>query len=733
MRWHFLFCLTLLSVFSFKTPGYSQHSIAREWNEVLLEGIRNDYAWPVVHARNLFHVSAAMFDAFAVFDENCHPYFLGKTINGFNIPFDGFTFDEAHKKALQEEAISFAVYRLMYHRYFSSPDFVDTRLLMDGLMQSRGYDISNQNTDYSTGSAAALGNYIAEKIIEYGIQDGANELGNYESVYYAPINEPLQLAVGGDNPLHDPNRWQPLMFGESFIDQSGNVIEPGVVDFLGPEWGNVTPFALTDRDKTTYHSDGETYHVYVDPGAPPKIDNMAADPMKDEYKWGFALVASWSGHLDPFDGKKVDISPGAIGNYDINNLPDLFSDYSDFYDFMEGLDPSHGRAINPYSNLPYESNVVNRGDYARVLAEFWADGPDSETPPGHWFTILNYVNDHPLLEKKFRGEGPILDDLEWDVKAYFLLGGTMHDAAVAAWSAKGYYDYIRPISALRYMATLGQSTDSALPGYHPNGLPLIDGKIELISANDPLVGGNQEHLNEIKLWAWKGHDIINDPDIDQAGVGWILAKDWWPYQRPSFVTPPFAGYVSGHSTYSRAAAEVITQLTGTPYFPGGMGIFYAPKNEFLVFEEGPSEDVTLQWATYYDAADQCSLSRIWGGIHPPQDDLNGRKMGAYIGGKAFEYGKKYFTQNLLSVRSELIVTISPNPAVDEIKINWPHPTEKIQYTLVDISGRVFETGKLSASDHQSFRFLFHVDPGFYHLILSDGVNRVSQKLHIKSR
>ena len=93
---------------------------------------------------------------------------------------------------------------------------------------------------------------------------------------------------------------------------------------------------------------------------------------------------------------------------------------------------------------PYAAQNCLRGDYARVLAEFWADGPDSETPPGHWFTILNYVSDNPLLVKKFEGTGNVLDDLEWDVKSYFMMGGAMHDAAITAWGCKGWYDYIRP-------------------------------------------------------------------------------------------------------------------------------------------------------------------------------------------------------------------------------------------------------------------------------------------------
>jgi hypothetical protein len=154
-----------------------------------------------------------------------------------------------------------------------------------------------------------------------------------------------------------------------------------------------------------------------------------------------------------------------------------------------------------------------------------------------------------------------------------------------------------------------------------------------------------QHLGKIKVKAWKGPNYIIDPDNDEAGVDWILAENWWPYQRPSFVTPPFAGYISGHSTYSRAAAELMTLLTGDEYFPGGMGEFLAPQNEFLVFEDGPSMDITLQWATYRDASDQCSLSRIWGGIHPPADDIPGRLIGAVLGVEAFEFAEDCIDAN----------------------------------------------------------------------------------------
>ena len=158
-----------------------------------------------------------------------------------------------------------------------------------------------------------------------------------------------------------------------------------------------------------------------------------------------------------------------------------------------------------------------------------------------------------------------------------------------------------------------------------------------------MAGGSGQHIGKIKVLAWRGPDFIDDPETDQAGVGWIRAENWWPYQRPSFVTPPFAGYVSGHSTYSRAAAEIMTEFTGSPYFPGGKSGFEVTANEFLVFEEGPSVDMTLEWATYRDASDQCSLSRIWGGIHPPADDIPGRLIGREIGIDAFDLAAQYFS------------------------------------------------------------------------------------------
>jgi hypothetical protein len=700
-RIHTLMLIVLMcSVINTKLSAQN-HSVARQWNDVLLEAIRGDLARPTVHSRNLFHISAAMYDAWAIYDEEAANYLIGNTVNGFRCEFNNFLpFSNVPLADQRNQAISYAAFRLLLHRFEFAPDREEISAMAEAKMQELGYDISITSTNYSIGSPAALGNYIAQCYISYGLQDGSNEEFDYVNFYYEPVNEPLAPTLPGNPNITELNRWQPLALSV-FIDQSGNVVSDGAREFLGAEWGNVMPFSLANGDKSNFEREGDVYHIYNDPGHPPYIeDESTVQGQENDYRWNFELVSIWGAHLDPSDGVMWDISPASLGN--IESLPENFTTARSFYNEFDGGDSGQGYSVNPVTNLPYVPNIVPRGDYTRVLAEYWADGPASETPPGHWFTILNYVNDHPLLIKKFKGQGEVLDDLEWDIKAYFLLGGAMHDAAISAWGIKGWYDYIRPISAIRAMASKGQSSDPNLPSYNAeNGITLKEGYIELVTAGDPLAGGNNEHVDKIKVYTWRGPDYIQNPEIDEAGVGWILADNWWPYQRPTFVTPPFAGYISGHSTFSRTAAVILAELTGSEFFPGGMGEFIAPKNEFLVFEEGPSVDITLQWATYRDASDQTSLSRIWGGIHPPADDIPGRIIGEALAPKVFEFAENYFQGIVTGIDEEYIPDLSfgPNPVVngEDFTIRLPERTYPIQLSFLSIDGTVLSNATIRAS------------------------------------
>ena len=591
-----------------------ERSVARIWNDQLLWAIRLDTARPTVHARNLFHISAAMWDAWAAYHPQAKAVFHDE-----KLPADDIV-------AARHEAISYAAYRLLMWRFKNSPNAIQTESSAGRLMAEFGYDIKLTGTEGDT--PAALGNRVAATVISHGLSDGSNEQDDYANRYYRPVNASLNPTSTGNPAITEPDRWQPLDIPD-FVGQSGQR-EENYPPFVGPEWGNVIPFSLSDTDAEIRYRDGHPYRVYLDPGPPPSIEE---DPSNaDRYKAGFEQVVEWSSRLDPGDGIVIDISPAARGN---NTL---------------GTNDGSGHPVNPATGKPYRSQWVFAGDYYRVLAEFWADGPNSETPPGHWFWLLNYVIDGTAGKKRFRGEGPVMDDLEWDLRAYLALGGAMHDVAVAAWSLKGWYDFVRPVSAVRYMCERGQSSDPSLAGYHPHGVNLKPGVIELVTEESAAPGGRHRHLlgesgenlGKIAVRSWRGPDYVPDPDAVTAGVGWILCGDWWPYQRPNFVTPPFAGYVSGHSTYSRAAAEVLTLVTGSAYFPGGYAYFEIPQDEYLVFEKGPSKSFQLQWATYQDAADECSISRIYGGIHPPADDIPGRLLGHKIGHQAFDKAQDYF-------------------------------------------------------------------------------------------
>lgn len=688
-----------------------QNSVARDWNDELLDAIRNDFARPTIHARNLFHSSVIMYDAWAIFDENAETVFLGKNFHDFYCSFDEIISPIDTEEAIHE-IISYAMYRLLHHRFSNSPNASNTLESIDSLFESYGYDKNFTSTDYSSNTYSALGNYIAQEMIDFGLQDESNEENNYENLFYYPDNDPLILDLYEDNSSIDPNKWQPLAF-DVFIDQSGNTYALETPSFLSPEWGKVKSFSLKTEDLSILN-DGFDSFIYNDPGPPAFIQYSEMNGIQDPYKWNFALVIAWSSHLDPTDDTMIDISPGAMGNIDINSFPNTFDEYRNFYNFTDGGSIGNGHEINPVTGNIYNSQMVKRSDYARVLAEFWADGPDSETPPGHWFTILNYVSDHSETIKKIGGRGPVVSNLEWDVKSYLVLGGAMHDAAINIWGIKGYYDYVRPISAIRYMASKGQSTDPSLSNFDSHGLPLIPGLIEVINSEDSLANNDESNVGKIKVKSWKGPDFITNTSTDVAGVDWILGTNWWPYQRPTFVSPPFAGYLSGHSTFSRAAAQTLTQITGSKYFPGGMGVFDITENNFLVFEEGPSESFTLQWATYQDASDQTSLSRIWGGIHPPIDDIKGRIIGDKIGRDTFTLAKQYFSGTLSNndIYENDFISIYPNPVENELFIKTEY-LEQIHIKLFSVTGKLIISELIKIHQGNLSIKLDHISKGIY--------------------
>jgi hypothetical protein len=224
--------------------------------------------------------------------------------------------------------------------------------------------------------------------------------------------------------------------------------------------------------------------------------------------------------------------------------------------------------------LDYSANLTDR---EKVIAEYWADGPSSELPPGHWTLFAEVVSarDHHTLDQ--------------DVKMFFAMTNAVFDAGISVWHFKRFYDYVRPVTAVHF-----------------------------------LFAGQQ-----VRAWAGPG-----------LGTRLVDGADWRPYQPLTFVTPPFAEYVSGHSTFSASAAKVLKLFTRSDRFGHSVTI---PAGQSFV-EPGlvPASDLTLRWRTFSDAADEAGISRRYGGIHFIDGDIQARKMGRKIGKQAWRKALTYF-------------------------------------------------------------------------------------------
>lgn len=233
-------------------------------------------------------------------------------------------------------------------------------------------------------------------------------------------------------------------------------------------------------------------------------------------------------------------------------------------------------------------------DEQKASVEFWAHGPRSASSPGHWNQIAQGVVERDNL------------DLGATTQLFFALNAAMLDTGIAVWETKRWYDYIRPVSAIR---------------------KLYRGK---------------------RLTGWGGPN---------RGIRDIPGEQWLPYQELTFVTPSFPGYVSSHSAFSRAASEVLTLYTGSgAYFDGETRISHDINGDAVadyfgehivvpgqrITEDGPVESIVLRWNTFVEAADDAGRSRLYGGVNISDGDFRGRTMGIEVGRQSFCKAQVYF-------------------------------------------------------------------------------------------
>ena len=129
------------------------------------------------------------------------------------------------------------------------------------------------------------------------------------------------------------------------------------------------------------------------------------------------------------------------------------------------------------------------------------------------------------------------------------------------------------------------------------------------------------------------------------GTKTIRGEDWRPYQRANFVTPSFPEYLSGHSTFSAAAAMLLKSAIGSDTF--GMSVTIPAGSSTIeprtATQPGvPAAPVTLSWKSFTAAADQAGISREYGGIHFNDGDFEARQAGEDVGLLVWSKAKSYF-------------------------------------------------------------------------------------------
>ncbi|HEX8738196.1 MAG TPA: vanadium-dependent haloperoxidase [Pyrinomonadaceae bacterium] len=229
----------------------------------------------------------------------------------------------------------------------------------------------------------------------------------------------------------------------------------------------------------------------------------------------------------------------------------------------------------------------------KAIVEFMRDGPRSTGQSGHWLRFAQAVS-----RRDKHG-------IDKDVKLFFAVGNVAFDAFIAAWEAKRYYDSSRPWTLIRY--------------YYKD--------------------------KTVKGWGGVGKGVVALP-----------ASEWHPYSPLSFITPPFPGYVSGHSTVSAACAKVLELFTGSDNFGATETRHAGELTEPGVSCEvkqmidgkspttGISADgvVTLQLPTFTATAEMAGISRVMGGYHIQADNIAGLELGKKVALYVFPKTQSYF-------------------------------------------------------------------------------------------
>ena len=259
--------------------------------------------------------------------------------------------------------------------------------------------------------------------------------------------------------------------------------------------------------------------------------------------------------------------------YNVTSTCPSTIDYSALSGYAATYFPSTPEArYADLSGLLHLTEVM--GDYEKLIAEWWAGGPNTVTPPG---IFMWYWKDYMATYNLAVTQG---------INAFMLSGLQLtvglFETGRVIWQQKLLYTQARPIQDIRRL--------------------------------------------------WRGQTVTGFNGLPQAGEAWM------PYQEATFVTPPFPDFPSGHSGFSSMFANIMTQWFGATINTSSTvtmsdlslvtfdlsGSVQTQPFGTVVFPTGsskvqpgvvPAAPTAITFTTWHEIAESAGLSRQCGGIH----------------------------------------------------------------------------------------------------------------------
>ena len=527
-----------------------QASVVSDWNAAALAEVRLSKPWrngPPIVARALAIAHTCMYDAWAAYD--------GIAVGTTDIRGDRRQPPGKRTDANKAKAISFAAYRCLRNLYPDGslpPPLAQPSVRLNAILVSMGYSLDetcsadDECRNANPNTAAGLGNIVAQAVIDARRHDGSNQYGDLPAAPCPVLTPSLQPCPA-------------CVYGQTSVDP-----------------GRTGPYS-------DYMVDGYTPYAPANPlmgYCNPLVDVCERQDIADPNHWQPLIYDNGQKCLDSQSGTEQ-TCPGIqtfVAPHWERVTPFALSAASQFDDVLTIPPPDFTRNWGAYQNNV--NNIIqfsrNLDAQRKLIVEYWADGPSSELPPGHWGLFAQFVSQR---------DNHTIDD---DAKMFFAMHNASFDAGIVAWHIKRRFDGVRPITAVRF-AMRGQT-----------------------------------------IYAWGGPGRPTEP---------IPGEKWSPYNPGNNLTPPFPGYFSGHSVFSRSSATVLSLFTGSDYF--GFSVLL-PANFGRVEPGIPAEPTAFSYATFSDAADEAGMSRLYGGIHFPDDNTTAQKIGYLIGVQAWSKASTFF-------------------------------------------------------------------------------------------